>query len=374
MSSAAAPHFREQTAAHPEQQSALEISNVGKMYGSVRALAGVNLTVKRGEILTLLGPSGSGKTTLLKTIAGFEDLDSGRIILEGDDLARIPTSRRDIGMVFQSYALFPHLTVAENVAFPLKMRSYSRSQLVERVNSFLKMVDLGGFGERYPSQLSGGQQQRVALARATVFGPRLLLLDEPFGALDRKLRESIQLQVRELQRKLRLTTIFITHDQEEALVMSDRIAVMRDGTFQQVGTPDEIYRMPTNEFVADFVGESNLLRGRLEVGPNNLSTINVADGLRIRVRALGRRAGEEVSVLVRPEALHPVAENLEPDNVVSGQISEVIYLGNSIKYRFDADNGVSLIVRRQRAANEDILARGTRIDFGWSSADGHVLT
>ena len=241
----------------------LSLSSVVKRYGTVLAVAGVDLSVRDGEILTILGPSGSGKTTLLKMVAGFEQPDEGRVRLGERDITDATPASRGIGMVFQNYALFPHMPVAENVAFPLEMRRVGQSQIKERVTRALALVGLAGYEKRYPRQLSGGQQQRVALARAVVFEPPLLLLDEPFGALDRKLREQMQLEVKRLQRQLGITALFVTHDQEEALVLSDRIAVMNLGRIEQIGTPFEIYAQPVNRFVADFIGESNLYRGNV---------------------------------------------------------------------------------------------------------------
>ena len=276
-------------------------------------------------------------------------------------------------MVFQNYALFPHLTVAENVAFPLKMRSYSRNEIDERVASFLEMVDLGGYGARYPSQLSGGQQQRVALARAAVFGPRILLLDEPFGALDRRLREAMQLQVRAFQQRLQLTTIFITHDQEEALVMSDRIAVMQGGQIQQIADPAEVYRKPANEFVATFLGESNILSGRSGKDEAGRPILLADDGTKIRIDESEAGSAERLSVLVRPEGLHPLGQGETRDNVVSGRIVEVVYLGSTVKYIFETQGGLRLLFRRQAGTDGDALPAGREVRLGWSSQDGHVL-
>ena len=242
----------------------LQVDAASKRFGQVAALTEVSLGVAAGEFVTILGPSGSGKTTLLKVIAGFETADQGRILIDDADITELDPAERNIGMVFQNYALFPHMSVARNVAYPLAMRGMPKAEIATRVGQALDMVELGGLAERLPKQLSGGQQQRVALARATVFQPRLLLLDEPFGALDRKLREQMQIEVRRLQRRLGLTTLFITHDQEEALVMSDRIAVMDKGRVLQVGPPNEIYEAPANPFVADFVGESNIFAGVVE--------------------------------------------------------------------------------------------------------------
>src|SRR5437588_305445 len=239
----------------------LALRGIRKAFGPVVALDGIDLDVKSGEFLTILGPSGSGKTTLLKIVAGFELPEEGAVLLGGEDMTFTAPAKRNVGMVFQNYALFPHMDVRGNIAFPLEVRRLPRAEIDRRVAATLALVDLDGYEGRFPRQLSGGQQQRVALARAIVFGPQLLLLDEPFGALDRKLRETMQLEVRRLQRRLGLTTIFITHDQEEALVLSDRIAVMNKGAIQQIATTTEIYERPANDFVADFVGESNIFRG-----------------------------------------------------------------------------------------------------------------
>ena len=272
------------------QSGRLDIEGASKSFGEVAALADVSLGVSAGEFVTILGPSGSGKTTLLKVIAGFETADAGRILVDGSDVTDLDPAQRNIGMVFQNYALFPHMSVARNVAYPLAMRRMAKAEIAKRVAEALEMVELAGMAERLPKQLSGGQQQRVALARATVFQPRLLLLDEPFGALDRKLREQMQLEVRRLQRRLGLTTLFITHDQEEALVMSDRIAVMDKGRLQQVGLPHEIYEAPANPFIADFIGESNIFAGVVEAGRRGRG----AGPARARAHHRGRRAARSV--------------------------------------------------------------------------------
>ena len=297
------------------------------------ALAGIDLAVRAGELVTLLGPSGSGKTTLLKVIAGFETPDAGSVHLASRDVTFASPAKRDIGMVFQHYALFPHMTVAQNIAFPLEMRRVERGERRRRLEEVLQLVDLTGYGERLPRQLSGGQQQRVALARAVVFGPRLLLLDEPFGALDRKLREQMQLELKRLQRRLGLTALFVTHDQEEALILSDRIAVMNQGRIEQVGTPPEIYARPVNRFVADFIGESNLFQARSDSG----GTAVLSGGVRVRLPSVPSSPGAEVGLLVRPERPRLLADGQGADNVFAGVVSEVIYLGESIKYRLRLD-------------------------------------
>lgn len=339
----------------------LLIEGVGKRFGEVVALDRVSLQVAQGELLTILGPSGSGKTTLLKVVAGFEVPDGGSVTVGGEEITALPPAKRDIGMVFQNYALFPHLTVQGNVAFPLEMRNVAHAEIERRVAEAIAMVELKGYERRLPRQLSGGQQQRVALARAIVFNPRLLLLDEPFGALDRKLRETMQLEVRRLQRKLGLTTIFITHDQEEALVLSDRIAVMNHGSIQQIATTTEIYERPANDFVADFVGESNIFHGAVSapgtVALDNGRTLKVASSL---------PAGRKVGVLMRPERFSSGGAN-----AFSGEVVEAVYLGTSFKLRLACEGGMELLVRQP--AKGSLPGTGTRIEIGIEPDAIHVF-
>jgi spermidine/putrescine ABC transporter ATP-binding subunit len=339
----------------------LLIEGVAKRFGEVVALDHVSLQVAQGELLTILGPSGSGKTTLLKVVAGFETPAAGRVTVGGADITSLPPAKRDIGMVFQNYALFPHLSVAANVAFPLEMRNVARPEIERRVAEALAMVELKGYEARLPRQLSGGQQQRVALARAIVFNPRLLLLDEPFGALDRKLRETMQLEVRRLQRRLGLTTIFITHDQEEALVLSDRIAVMNRGTIQQIATTTEIYERPANDFVADFVGESNIFHGTMS-GPG---TVTLDGGRTLQVRS-DKPAGAKVGVLMRPERFAPTGIN-----AFAGEVIESVYLGTSFKLRLACEGGFELLVRQP--ARGALPAAGTRASVGIEPESIHVF-
>jgi spermidine/putrescine ABC transporter ATP-binding subunit len=338
----------------------LRITGVSKRFGEVLALDGVSLDITSGELLTILGPSGSGKTTLLKVVAGFEKADSGSVRIDGAEVTALPPARRDIGMVFQNYALFPHLTVAGNVAFPLEMRNITRAEIDRRVSEALALVELAGYDRRLPKQLSGGQQQRVALARAIVFNPRLLLLDEPFGALDRKLRETMQLEVRRLQRRLGLTTIFITHDQEEALVLSDRIAVMNKGTIQQVAGTTEIYERPANDFVADFVGESNIFHGTM----TGLGVVSLEGGRRLSVNST-TQPGARVGVLMRPERFGGGA------NSFAGEVREAVYLGASFKLRLACDDGLELIVRQ--SARGALPIPGTRVTVGIDPESIHVF-
>jgi ABC-type Fe3+/spermidine/putrescine transport system ATPase subunit len=345
----------------------LSLQGIVKRFGAVTALAGVDLTVEEGEFLTILGPSGSGKTTLLKAVAGFEVPDEGSVRLGDQDVTVTPARSRNVGMVFQNYALFPHMTVAENVAFPLEMRRLPKPETARRVAEALALVELEGYGARLPRQLSGGQQQRVALARAVVFGPALLLLDEPFGALDRKLREQLQLEVRRLQRRLRLTTLFITHDQEEALIMSDRIAVMDRGLIQQIGTPSEVYDRPASRFVADFVGESNLLEG------------TVQDGL-LHLPGFGALSPPEAAApgpalaLLRPEALRLGEDATQLPQRTEAVVVETVFLGLSVKYRLRTDAGADLLARLPlRASAGPVAAEGARVAVGFAAQDVHVV-
>jgi putative spermidine/putrescine transport system ATP-binding protein len=326
------------------EPAGVALSGIVKRYGTVTALGGIDLEVRRGELLTILGPSGSGKTTLLKVIAGFEIPERGSVRLGGIDVTEVFPAKRNVGMVFQNYALFPHMTVRDNVAFPLDMRRVPRAEADERIARALTLVELSGYEQRLPAQLSGGQQQRVALARAIVFDPSVLLLDEPFGALDRKLREAMQLEVKRLQRRLGLTTVFITHDQEEALVLADRIAVMSQGRIEQLGLPDEIYDRPANAFVADFVGESNILPGRIAAVRSDGIEVALDGGATVHSSEdVPAREGERVGVLIRPERLKPAGAAVI--NRFSGAVLETVYLGVSRKHRIKLDIGPELLVR-----------------------------
>ncbi|MBI3710469.1 MAG: ABC transporter ATP-binding protein [Proteobacteria bacterium] len=347
----------------------LTIVGVVRRFGPVTALAGIDLAVRKGEMLTILGPSGSGKTTLLKVVAGFETPDEGDVLLGARTVTFAAPAKRDIGMVFQNYALFPHMTVAQNIAFPLEMRKVAKADAAKRVEDVLRLVDLAGLGGRLPRQLSGGQQQRAALARAIVFGPRLLLLDEPFGALDRKLREQMQLEVRRLQQHLGLTALFVTHDQEEALILSDRIAVMDQGRIIQLGTPQEIYRRPVNRFVAGFIGESNLFRAR--VAGQGYAALD--GGARFRLPADAPPEGTEIGLLLRPERPKPLANGAAADNSFAGSILDVVYLGETVKYRIRLDPGIEIVVRWPFHGSAGSLRKDDRVTLGWSGEDLHLV-
>ncbi len=351
----------------------LKLEAATKKFGEVVALDAVYLTVRHGELLTILGPSGSGKTTLLRVVAGFEEPTDGQVFLKGEDITYLPPAKRDIGMVFQNYALFPHMTVAENVSFPLEMRNTPKAEIRKRVEWALGIVELAGYEKRLPKQLSGGQQQRVALARAVVFDPRILLLDEPFGALDRKLREQIQLEVRRLQQKLKLTALFVTHDQEEALIMSDRIAVMNGGRIEQLAEPSEIYERPVNRFVADFIGVSNLFEGRTDSRNGDVVAVRTTDGNLFKVRTPhGVGPGEKVVLLVRPERLHLIDADVPAENRLSGSVREIVYLGESEKVTIGLAGGGDVLVRRHTEAATP-LAVGDAVSVGWRADEGHLI-
>ncbi|MBY8976746.1 ABC transporter ATP-binding protein [Rhodobacteraceae bacterium NNCM2] len=350
----------------------LKLTEIGKSYGSVDAAKEINLDVAPGEFVTFLGPSGSGKTTTLMMVAGFTDPTEGHIHLEGKPLDPIPVWRRDIGMVFQHYALFPHMSVAQNVAFPLEMRGVPKAERRKKVDEALEMVGLAGFGLRLPKELSGGQQQRVALARAMVFNPRLLLMDEPLGALDKKLREHMQIEIMHLHKNLGVTVLYVTHDQEEALVMSDRIAVFNKGRIEQIGAPHDLYEAPQTKFVADFIGETNFVAGPIEE----------AAGERAKVRGLSGQLSAPLSdgtaavLAIRPERLHVVssASKCSDDNTLNGTVRELIYLGQSRKAIITLDDGTEVAALEQAAqAERTALEIGAQATLSFRSQDARIL-
>jgi putative spermidine/putrescine transport system ATP-binding protein len=346
-------------------RAGVELQDLSKRYGSLGAVRHVSLDVRHGEFLTLLGPSGSGKTTTLMMIAGFISPSSGRIRVAGRDVTDDPPHRRDIGMVYQSYALFPHLTVLKNVAFPLEVRKVARDRIQARAMEALDIVKLRDLADRYPAQLSGGQQQRVALARAIVFQPPLLLMDEPLGALDKKLREHMQLELMKIKRRLDVTVIYVTHDQEEALVMSDRVVVMADGVIQQVGAPRELYQRPANRFVADFIGDTNVVEGRVTSG-GPVVTVSLAPGADIRAPA--NRAwstGDRPYAVIRPECISIGAQAQRCANRLDGVVDQIIYVGDSSRYIVTLSNGQSVKVKRPNSGEPQAAEVGDRVTLGW---------
>jgi putative spermidine/putrescine transport system ATP-binding protein len=345
----------------------LELGALRKTYGSAVAVHGLSLSITPGEFLTLLGPSGSGKSTTLMMIAGFVDPDTGTIRLDGKDLTRVSAHRRSIGVVFQSYALFPHMTVLQNVAFALRMRDAPDQEVGRRVGAMIELMRLQGMEQRYPRELSGGQQQRVALARALVFEPSLLLLDEPLGALDRLLREHMKLELRRIHNELRTSMIYVTHDQDEALVLSDRIAVMNEGRIEQIGTPAAIYETPVNAFVARFIGESNFLRGRVSDISDTGATASV-DGLAIRGRMAGQlELGEPVDVTIRPEKVTLARADAEA-SAYRGVITDAIYSGEAIRYSVQLGSA-SVVVKQSNRHGVFVPAAGEVVALAWHDDD-----
>ena len=340
----------------------VRIRDVAKHYGAVPALRGVSLAVAPGTFCTLLGPSGSGKTTLLKLVAGFERPDTGAIEIDGRDVVAMPPAARNIGMVFQNYALFPHLTVGANVAFPLEMRRCDRTEIERRVAATLALVALDGLAGRYPGQLSGGQQQRVALARAIVFDPDILLMDEPLGALDRSLRQQIQGELKALQRRLGVTVLYVTHDQEEALDLSDTIAVMRDGRIEQAGSPQALYDLPATRFVAGFLGECNLLPARVAPGGKEI-VLAIGAGVALPWRG-GVPAGE-VTVGLRPERVRIAAAG-EPGAIV-GVVRGIVFTGAD--FRLTLEVGDRLLTLRHTNRDFAPPAIGAPVAFRIDAAD-----
>ena len=371
------------TAGGRRRGAGVGLRNLTKRYGAVAAVRDVNLEVRPGEFLTLFGPSGSGKTTTLLMVAGFVFPDEGEIEIEGRSVTFLDPNRRDLGMVFQHYLLFPHLSVGGNVAFPLEVRGLDRATIRTRVAGALDLVQLAGYEDRLPRHLSGGQQQRVALARALVYEPPVLLMDEPLGALDKKLREQMQLEIKRIQVRLGITVLYVTHDQTEALTMSDRVAVMRDGRIEQVGTPDELYEFPVNRFVADFLGESNFIRGTwaAPASPGGIAALQAEGGLLARVppgRATSGVQGTAGLLAIRPEKLRleligASASEVDGEQGVTGVVSEVIYSGATTQYRVAIDGaGVWMVVEQNRATHRRVEV-SQRVRVVWASTDLRIL-
>jgi putative spermidine/putrescine transport system ATP-binding protein len=348
----------------------LSIRSVGKSYGAVTALADASLELAEGELLTLLGPSGSGKTTLLMMVAGLVPPTSGEVWIDGKLATYTPPDKRDIGIVFQNYALFPHLTVFENIAFPLRMRRMRTADIASAVARALDIVQLPRVAERVPRELSGGQQQRIALARCMVYSPSIILMDEPLGALDRQLRDQMQLEIKSLHRRLGITVLYVTHDQEEAMAMSDRICLLNHGRIEQIGTPEDLYFSPRSLFAAEFLGESNTLDARVGdggrlVGPGGLVMRVKDDG--------GTKPGERVKLLVRPERLHVLADGERADNVAEGELVETVFAGGLTRYFVRLADGVMLSGKELTDQTGDRLRQGMPVRIGWRAEHALVL-
>lgn len=354
--------------------AAVRFEHVQKSYdGEVLVVKDLNLNISPGEFVTMLGPSGSGKTTCLMMLAGFEPATHGEIFLNDKPINNVPPRKRGIGMVFQNYALFPHMSVAENLAFPLEIRKMGKSERDAKVKRALDMVELGAFGNRRPAQLSGGQQQRVAVARALVFDPDLVLMDEPLGALDKQLREQMQYEIKHIHESLGVSVVYVTHDQTEALTMSDRVAVFQDGVIQQLSSPDALYESPQNSFVAQFIGENNKLSGEVTDINNDICSMTLDDGTKVRSHAVNiGDVGSRSTLSLRPERIE-----LEPteqrDNMVQGVVKEVLYLGDHLRIVMAVAGNDEFIVKVPNGGRSTVPVAGNTYNLGWSAEDAKAL-
>ncbi len=353
----------------------VKFDKVDKSYdGKVLVVKDLQLDIAEGEFITMLGPSGSGKTTCLMMLAGFETPTHGEILLDGNIISNIPPHKRGIGMVFQNYALFPHMTVNENLAFPLEVRKLEKSEVEEKVHKALSMVELQDFGTRMPLQLSGGQQQRVALARALVFEPRLVLMDEPLGALDKKLREQMQYEIKHIHENIGITVVYVTHDQSEALTMSNRIAVFNDGKIQQISTPDVLYEKPDNSFVAQFIGENNQIKGTVKSMNGKNCVVKTENGdeivsLKINVNSVG-----ETSLLsLRPERVWVNVDEKNYENNFEAKVEELIYLGDHVRTRVKVCGNDQFIVKIPNSSDQSDLKEGAKVKLSWKADDTRAL-
>ena len=353
----------------------VQFKNVQKSYdGETLVVKNLNLDIQEGEFLTMLGPSGSGKTTCLLMLAGFETATHGEIILNGKPINNVPPHKRNIGMVFQNYALFPHMTVKENLAFPLKVRKLPNSEIESKIKRALGMVQLEGFQNRRPMQLSGGQQQRVAVARALVFEPSLVLMDEPLGALDKQLREQMQYEIKHIHENLGVTIVYVTHDQSEALTMSNRIAVFNDGIIQQLASPEQLYEAPENAFVAQFIGENNTLRGKVSDMNGTTCKVTLENGQSVDALAVNvDSVGTETSISLRPERVLVNPKKNSCKNLMEAQVLELIYLGDHIRSRVNVCGHDDFIIKVPNSADHAQLRPGDSVQVGWHVEDARAL-
>jgi putative spermidine/putrescine transport system ATP-binding protein len=358
------------------QSAFVAFERVQKSYdGEVLVVKDLNLSMPKGEFLTMLGPSGSGKTTCLMMLAGFETATHGDILLDGVSINNIPPHKRGIGMVFQNYALFPHMTVAENLSFPLEVRKIGKSEREEKVMRALGMVQMQDFAGRRPAQLSGGQQQRIALSRALVFEPELVLMDEPLGALDKQLRETLQFEITNLAHELGITTVYVTHDQTEALTMSDRVAVFDDGRIQQLAAPDELYERPQNSFVAQFIGENNTMDGVVQQIQGDtcivkLDSGDIIDAVPVNVSEVGQRT----QVSIRPERVEFDRTRLQDDaHTLKAEVLEFIYMGDIFRTRLRVAGKDDFVIKTRNAPDQRRLKPGEMIEIGWLAQDCRAL-
>lgn len=351
-------------------KGALELEGLTKRYGDERVVDTVSAAIRPGEFFSLLGPSGSGKTTTLMMIAGFVVPDGGAIRVDGADQTRVPPQRRGLGMVFQNYAIFPHLNVFENVAFPLRARHVAEAELRARVRAALELVRLDRFADRFARQLSGGQQQRVAIARAIVFQPSIVLMDEPLGALDKNLRYEMQVEIKEIQQRLGMTVVYVTHDQEEAMNMSDRIAIMNRGQIAQMGPPGEIYEQPRNAFVARFLGEANLIEGTIERVMGDKAELRTKDGVLLRGRVERAAAGQAAALFVRPELL---SFGADAENRVEGTVRRRSFLGSMIRTMVEVGPTTHLTIDLPNLGTDAGPGVGARVAVSWPVAHSQIL-
>ncbi len=377
---APADAVRRSSRGQDEGLPAIELHGVSKEFRTggdvVTAVREMDLAIAEGEFFSLLGPSGCGKTTTMRMIAGFEEPTAWTVWLHGRDVTGVPPNKREVNMVFQSYALFPHMNVFENIAFGLRRRNVAKDEINRRVTEMLEIVNLGERGHRRPRELSGGQQQRVALARALVNHPRALLLDEPLGALDLKLRQAMQVELKRIQREVGITFVYVTHDQNEALTMSDRIAVMNDGIIEQLGSPREIYERPATRFVAGFIGTSNLLTGTAAEVSDGEAALVVSEGERIAVPVRDRRvsAGESLELTVRPEKIELSSERPAAGCALRGTVTEVVYLGTSTNFSVSTSTGADMVVFQQNSsAAGEVAARGDAVWLSWQPQHSSLI-